>query len=251
MLDNKVVIITGAARGLGAATAKAFCEAGAKVMLTDILPELETTTSTLRGMGFDVECIQHDVTNTEQWANVVAATLDRWDRVDSLVNNAGINYPVDIEEATEDQFKHILDVNLIGPFKGMKAVIPAMKNVSGASIINIASTATKQLLAVSSIYSASKAGLTNLSKCAAIHLAETGTQIRVNTIHPGPHGTNMLLGDKNELAHDAVKPLLDSIPMGRIGNPNEVGKVAVFLASEAASYMTGAELFVDGGLTLV
>lgn len=250
LLDGKVAIVTGAARGLGFGIARAFCEAGASVMLTDVLSQGEQSAATLRREGYEAEFMAHDVTDMAGWESVVKTTLDRWGRLDTLVNNAGINLILTIEEATVQDFQTILDINLLGPFRGTKAVIAAMASSGGGAIINISSNSTRKMFAQTSVYSATKAALANLSKTSAIHLARSGARIRVNSIHPGAHATNMIIGEGE---HSASAGLLDvlvtMIPMGRIGEPAEVGATAVFLASDMASYITGAEIFVDGGAT--
>ena len=248
MLDGKVAIVTGAARGLGLAIARAFGEAGAAVMLTDILPLGEESAARLRDEGYQAEFMVHDVSVSDAWAEVVAATVKRWGRLDSLVNNAGINLILTIEEATVEDFQKIIDINLFGPFRGIKAVIPAMKASGGGSIINISSNSTRKMVAQTTVYSAAKAALANLSKTSAIHLARSGANIRVNSIHPGAHATDMIVGKGEHSASEAmVETLVSMIPMGRLGDPSEVGTTAVFLASDMASYITGAEIFVDGG----
>ena len=250
LLDGKVAIVTGAARGLGLGIARAFCEAGASVMLTDVLAQGEQSAVTLRSEGYAAEFMTHDVTDMAAWEAVVKTVLDRWGRLDTLVNNAGINLILTIEEATVEDFQKILDINLLGPFRGTKAVIAAMTASGGGAIINISSNSTRKMFAQTTVYSATKAALANLSKTSAIHLAHSGAKIRVNSIHPGAHATNMIIGEGE---HSASAGLLDMlvamIPMGRIGEPAEVGATAVFLASDMASYITGAEIFVDGGAT--
>jgi 3alpha(or 20beta)-hydroxysteroid dehydrogenase len=147
----------------------------------------------------------------------------------------------------------MLDINLFGAFIGMKTVLPSMKRTGNGSIVNIASNSTQMVIALTSIYSSAKAALANLSKTAAVHCAESGYGIRVNTIHPGPHATPMLLAGgtaEQAAAIPQVKAVIDSIPMKRMGEPREIGRVVAFLASDDASYITGAEIFVDGGLTI-
>jgi 3alpha(or 20beta)-hydroxysteroid dehydrogenase len=250
LLDGKVAIVTGAARGLGFGIARAFCEAGAAVMLTDVLAEGEESAASLRREGLEAAFMTHDVTDTQAWADVVAKTVEKWGRLDSLVNNAGINFILTIEEATVEDFRRILDINLLGPFRGTQAVIPAMKASGGGSIVNISSNSTRKMVPQTTVYSATKAALANLSKTSAAHLARSGANIRVNSIHPGAHATNMIVGDGAHSASGAmVEMLVSMIPMGRLGEPSEVGTTAVFLASDMASYITGAEIFVDGGAT--
>lgn len=250
LLDGKVAIVTGAAQGLGLGIARAFCKAGAAVMLTDVLADGEQAAAVLRDEGYRAGFMAHDVTDAEAWDAVVTATVAKWGRLDSLVNNAGINLILTIEEATVEDFRTILDINLLGPFRGIKAVIPAMKAAGGGAIVNIASNSTRKMFPQTTVYSATKAALANLSKTTAAHFGRSGANIRVNSIHPGAHETNMIVGEGEHSAGDEmVKVLISMIPMGRLGKPAEVGATAVFLASDMASYITGAEIFVDGGAT--
>ncbi len=249
-LNGRIALITGGARGLGAACAWAICEAGGKAMIADLLTDRgEATAEELRAVGHDAHFTPLDVRDEAGWAAAVAATVDRFGRIDILVNNAGIATAATIEDLTLADFQAILDINLLGAFRGMQAVIPAMKAGGGGAIVNIASNSTQRVSAITTSYAATKAAVANMTKSAAIHLAQTGTGIRVNSVHPGPHATEMLLGSDAKADLPQVQALRDAIPMGRMGNAEEVGAVVAFLASDAASYVTGAELFVDGGLT--
>jgi 3alpha(or 20beta)-hydroxysteroid dehydrogenase len=251
LLDGKVAIVTGAARGLGLGIARALCEAGAAVMLTDVLAEGEQVATALRAEGYKAAFMRHDVTDTAAWDAVVQSTLDSWGRLDTLVNNAGINLILTIDEATVEDFRKVIDTNLLGPFRGIKAVTGAMKASGGGSIINISSNSTRKMFPQTTVYSATKAALANLSKTTASHFGRSGANIRVNSIHPGAHATNMILGGAGDPAptQEMKDILVSMIPMGRFGEPSEIGNTAVFLASDMASYITGAEIFVDGGAT--
>lgn len=146
----------------------------------------------------------------------------------------------------------MIDIMLFGPLIGMQAVLPSMKRSEGGSIVNISSDSTQKVLVITSCYGSVKAALANLPKMVALHCAQSGYKIRVNTVHPGPHAMPMLLGAgtvEQTAAIPQVRALIASIPMKRMGEPWAVAKVVAFLASSDASYMTGAELFVDGGLT--
>jgi 3alpha(or 20beta)-hydroxysteroid dehydrogenase len=252
MLDGKVAIVTGGARGIGGASAAALCGAGAAVVIGDMLEEAgEATAASLRAAGHRAVFQRLDVRDAAGWASIVARAAQEFGRVDILVNNAGISLPRTIEDATEAELRHILDINLIAPFLGMQAVIGPMKAAGGGSIINISSNSTKKVVALTTLYSPTKAALANMTKTVAVHCAQTGSNIRANSIHPGPTETDMLLGGSRDAEIPAVRALIDSIPFGRMGKPPEIASVVVFLASEASSYMTGAELFVDGGATIV
>jgi len=250
-LDGRVAIVTGAARGLGEAAARALCEDGAAVMLTDVLDEGAATSNALSEKGYKAAFTRHNVSSAEQWDTVVQSTVHAFGDINILVNNAGITFNASFEEVTLEQFRRILDVNLFGAFLGMKAVLASMKRTKNGSIINIASTTTDQILSIAPCYGSSKAALANLTKSAAVHCAEQDYGIRVNSIHPGTHATQMILGDGMASTHPQAMAIMQSIPMKRIGQPSELGKVVAFLASDDASYITGSEIFVDGGATVV
>lgn len=250
-LNDKVAIVTGGSRGLGGGAADALCAEGASVVIADVLDEVgQARASDLQAAGHRARYVHLDVRDAQSWATLVDGVIATEGRIDCLVNNAGINIPIDIEEATVEQFQAILDVNLIGAFLGIKAVLPAMRGGGAGSIINVASNSTKMALPTTSLYGASKAGIANLTKTTAVHCALKSDNIRVNSIHPGAHLTEMLENPQVQ-AMPQVRALVDAIPMGRMGLPAEFGKVVVFLASEDSSYMTAAELFTDGGLTVV
>jgi 3alpha(or 20beta)-hydroxysteroid dehydrogenase len=250
-LKGRVAIVTGAARGLGEAAARALCEEGAVVVLTDILAEGAATSAVLTKEGHTAAFLDHDVSSAEQWDFVVKSTVDRFGDVSILVNNAGITLNASFEDVSLAQFQRILDVNLFGAFLGMKAVLPSMKRTKHGSIINVASTTTDQILSIAPCYGSSKAALANLTKSAAVHCAEQDYGIRVNSVHPGTHATQMILGDGKANEHPQARAIMMSIPMKRIGQPSELGKVIAFLASDGASYITGSEIFVDGGASIV
>lgn len=246
LLDGKVALVTGAARGLGMGIARSFCEAGARVLLTDVLVEGEATAADLRSEGHDAHFILHDVTQELQWQAAVETAIGRWGALDALVNNAGINLIRTVEEATVDELRRILEVNLVSAFTGIKAVIPAMTRKGGGTITNIASNTVQKMFAQAAIYSSSKAALCALTKTSAIHLA--ASNIRVNAILPGVHATEMMLGQGRDApGAEFVDQICAIVPMRRLGEPREIGETAVFLASDMASYITAAEIVVDGG----
>jgi 3alpha(or 20beta)-hydroxysteroid dehydrogenase len=252
-LNGKVALVTGGARGLGGGAVDALAAEGAIVLIADILDEAgEARAASLNTQGLRAEYHHLDVRDAASWAHLVNTALARHGRLDVLVNNAGINIPVTIEDASLEQFHAILEVNLIGAFLGMKAAIPAMRQGGGGSIINISSNSTQMIVPAASLYSASKAAVANLTKTTAVHCAQSGYNIRVNSIHPGAHETEMLLGKDHPAAEiPQVKALIDAIPLGRMGRADEIGKLVAFLASDDASYITTAEIFADGGLTVV
>lgn len=252
-LTGKVAVVTGGARGMGAASAQALAEEGAAVVITDVLAELgRQTAERLSEKGARAAFYELDIRDAAQWEQVLGNVEATFGSVDILVNNAGIVSGASIEDMSLEEFRRVLETNLIGCFLGMKAAIPRMKRAGGGAIINIGSNSTRMILPTSTAYSPSKAAVANLTQVVAVHCAQQGYGIRVNVIHPGFTATEMLYGGAESVGdHPIVRGLIDKIPMGRVGQPSEIGKAVVYLASDDASYVTGAELFVDGGVALV
>ncbi|MTE13233.1 SDR family NAD(P)-dependent oxidoreductase [Nocardia aurantiaca] len=237
-LTGKVALITGAARGQGAAEARLFVERGAKVVVTDVL---ETEGEQLaESLGDAARFVRHDVTDAESWDAAVKVAVDTFGKLDVLVNNAAIYIMKPLTETSAEELERILKVNLVGAFHGMKAVMPAMAAAGGGSIVNISSQAGLEGLMNHSAYGSSKWGLRGLSKIAALELGPT--RIRVNSVHPGPIATPMV-------PYLTTGPgSFPTLPLERTGLPEEVAELVAFLASDAAAYITGAEVTVDGGL---
>jgi 3alpha(or 20beta)-hydroxysteroid dehydrogenase len=250
-MDGKVVIVTGAARGLGAAACKALAREGAAVVVTDVLDDAGRSTVTeIQQAGGSARFLPLDVRDPDAWSSVVQETADAFGGVDALVNNAGITLPRTIEDATLDEFRSVMEINLYGAFLGIKAVLPKLISRGGGAIVNISSNSTEMIVPTTTYYAASKAALANLTKTTAIHAAVSGYGIRANSVHPGPHATDMLADPEvSKLPH--LKAIQDAVPLGRFGDPAEFGQLIVFLASDESSYITASEFFIDGGLTRV
>ncbi|MEV0323785.1 glucose 1-dehydrogenase [Streptomyces sp. NPDC050658] len=234
-LTGKVALVTGAARGMGEAEARLFAELGAKVVLTDVL-EAEGA-ATAASIGEAARFVRHDVSDEQSWEAAVAAAVDGFGRLDVLVNNAAVYSTSPIVDEDPARLDTLLRVNLVGPFLGIRAAARAMAANGGGSIVNISSQAGLQGIWGHGAYGAAKWGLRGLTKTAALELGGDG--IRVNSVHPGAISTAMTvhLGTKE---HPAA-------PLGRVGEPEEVARLVAFLASDESSYLSGAELAVDGG----
>ena len=245
-LKNKVAIITGAAKGQGEFEARLFASEGATVVLCDI--DVETcgkTAEEISSSGGSAVSMTLDVTSEPKWIGVIEQTVEFFGKLDILVNNAGIYSRVPIENASVDEFDHILEVNLRGVFLGTKYAIPAMRTSGGGSIINISSTAGIVGNVGSGAYGASKGGVRSFTKYTAIQHASEG--IRANSVHPGPIDTDMI--SDNLSTAEGRKSTESRIPMGRVGSIEDVAMGVLFLATDESSYMTGSELVIDGGMT--
>ncbi|MDL4816231.1 glucose 1-dehydrogenase [Actinomadura opuntiae] len=240
-LDGKVAIVTGAARGQGEAEARMLAAAGARVVLTDVLADEGAAVAA--SIGDAARFVPHDVASADDWARVTAVAGEEFGGVDVLVNNAAIWRTAPVADETRENFEDILRINLIGPFLGIRAVVPAMRARGGGSIVNISSTAGLRGIRGHSAYGASKFGLRGLTLSAALDLGADG--IRVNSVHPGVIDTPMIASIGVERGAGKAP----RVPLGRAGIPEDVAGLVLFLASDASAYITGAELAVDGGLS--
>jgi 3alpha(or 20beta)-hydroxysteroid dehydrogenase len=236
-LTGKVALISGGARGMGAAHAKALVAEDARVVLGDILDEEGATLA--KELGDSAAYVHLDVREPEQWQAAVAEAVDRFGSLNVLVNNAGIvngNRLVDFELS---EWQRIIDINLTGTFLGMRAATPAMIEAGGGSVVNISSVEGMRGSPGLHGYTATKFAVRGLTKSTALELAQYG--IRVNSIHPGLIRTPMTEG----IPADFLQ-----IPLGRAADPSEVSALVTYLASDESSYSTGAEFIIDGGLTV-
>ena len=239
---GKVAIVTGGSRGLGAAQARHLAAEGARVVLTSGR-SIELGEKVAAEIGGTAVFLKQDVSKAADWERVVAETERRFGPINVLVNNAGIVIPASIENQTEAEFRETFEVNQLGTFLGIKTVLPSMRRAGGGSIINISSVAGLRSSVASIAYGGTKFAIRGMTKKAAVELAPLG--IRVNVVFPGFIETDAMLHASPE--RRAV--LIDSVPLKRIGEPNEVSAMVVFLASDESSYCTGAEFVVDGGVT--
>ncbi len=240
-LKDKIILITGGARGQGAAEARLFVAEGARVVITDVLEDQGRTLAA--ELGQSASFVKHDVTSETDWAAAIAAA-QALGGLHGMVNNAGIYQPARLMDTDVQLFERHMRVNQLGCFIGMKAVVPLMEKSGGGSIVNISSVAGLRGSPGAIAYSATKWALRGMTKAAAVDLAPKG--IRVNSIHPGPIDTEML----NVRTTEERAARLQLVPMKRMGTVDEIANLVLFLVSNESSYITGAEVAIDGGATL-
>lgn len=247
-LEGKVAVITGSARGMGEATARLFVSEGARVVVSDVLDELGRAVA--EDLGEAAVFAHLDVAQAQDWAKAVSLATDTFGTVDVLVNNAGYARQVPIDTITQHEFMKHVNVNMLGPLLGIKAVFNPMRRAGGGSIINIGSTNGLRGSAGGAGYSASKHGLTGLTRSAAIELGPLG--IRVNLIAPGGVATQMTVEAQAEWYGAGAldnRPNDWSLPLQRWGQPDDIAAMTLFLASDESGYCSGAEFVVDGGMS--
>lgn len=239
-LDDKVALITGGSRGQGAAEAELFVEAGAQVVITDVLDAEGRATA--ERLGAACEYLHHDVASEDAWTSTVDTIVERHGRIDVLVNNAGIFRTVGLVETSLELWQQMVDINQTGVFLGMRTVAPVMQGSGSGSIINISSIAGLRGAAMAHAYGATKWAVRGMTKSAAVELAPHG--VRVNSVHPGIIATAML----DEFG-DALPLVEERIPFGRVATADEVAKLVLFLASDDSTYCSGHEFVIDGAMT--
>ena len=243
-LDGKVALITGAARGQGAAEARLMVSEGARVMMGDVLDEEGELLA--KELGASAAYLHHDVTAESDWEAIVAATTSRFDGLDILVNNAGVFLIMPMSMTSVEEYMRVVTINQLGTFLGMKAVTETMVAQGSGSIVNISSVAGLRGSQGTVAYTASKFAVRGMTKVAALELAPFG--VRVNSVHPGLIDTAML-GQLREAAGGNEDLVKARVPIGRIAAADEVAQLVLYLASDESAYSTGAEFVVDGGMT--
>jgi 3(or 17)beta-hydroxysteroid dehydrogenase len=251
-MRGKVAMVTGAAMGIGRACALRLAEEGAVIIATDLDPAHGgAVVDEIKRSGGDAIFVQHDVAQESAWAKVMETTLQRYGKLDVLVNNAGVALAKDVEHTTLDEWRRLMNINLDGVFLGIRHAITAMKENRSGSIINLSSI--EGLIGDPNLaaYNASKGGVRLLTKSSALYCAKAGYNIRVNSVHPGYIWTPMVenfLKSQGDVAEG--RKLLDSLhPIGHIGEPDDIAYGVVYLASDESKFVTGTELVIDGGYT--
>jgi 3-oxoacyl-[acyl-carrier protein] reductase len=246
--DTPTILITGAGIGIGAATARALADAGCRVIVTDVLEEEgRSVASSIESGGGEAEYQHLDVTDTEEVDSVVSGVQDRYGPLHTVVANAGIAYRIPLTELTDEKWDHTHDVDLKGVMRVCRAAAPAMREAGRGSMIAVSSIMGVAYGWDEHVqYSAAKAGVVGLVRGLAVELARDG--VRVNGIAPGYIRTAQALSEEHSLGPEGLEQAAEFIPMGRVGEPDDIADVIVFLASEAARYITGQVIVVDGGL---
>lgn len=238
-LSGKVIIVTGAARGIGEAHVRSIVESGGQVLATDVL--VSEGQDVVEPLGQFARFMKHDVTLANDWTDVVAAAIDEFGRIDGLVNNAGVLHIANFEDETIKNFDQLIRINLFGTFLGVQAVIPAMREIGGGSIVNMSSIAGTTGFPGHAAYCSSKWAIRGLTRVGAIELGPD--RIRVNAVLPGGVDTEMLLADYRVASDEAFS----HFPAQRLAAPKEIAELVVYLLSDSSSFVTGSDFVIDGG----
>jgi NAD(P)-dependent dehydrogenase (short-subunit alcohol dehydrogenase family) len=254
-LRGKAALVTGAASGIGKATAILFASEGARVVATDLDPSGEEVAASIARGGGEAIFLRHDVSDEASWAGALRRVLEAFGRLDVLVNNAGISFAKPLEQTTLAEWRRIMSVNLDGVFLGTREAVRAMRKTGGGSIVNVSSASGLVGSALASAYCASKGAVRLFTKAVALEVA--GERIRVNSIHPG--GVRTAIWAKADFwpghveqsgGEEAAFNILGAAtPGGRLAEPEEIAEAILYLASDASRFMTGSELVIDGGYT--
>lgn len=248
-MQNKVALVTGGAEGIGANVGRMIVAEGGSVMLCDV--QIDKARALADELGENAQAFELDVRDLDQWHKAVEATVERFGKLTVLCNIAGISEPGNVVDGTLDTWERTIDINLNGPFYGMRAALPAMeKSGEPGAIVNIGSMIAIRAAAFVAAYSASKAGLLGLTRSVALDCAERGVPIRANMVHPGAIRTPMYERYKFSGADEPENIERDfaaTHPMNRIGEPEEVARAVLWLASDESSFTTGCDITVDGG----
>lgn len=250
-LTGKTAFITGAAEGLGRSIAERFAREGARLILTDIQGDVVARTAA--DIGGETIAITHDVASEDDWRRAIDTAVARFGGFDTLVNNAAISVKGDIEHADFAHWRRTLSINCDGVFLGCNMALPVLIANGPSSIVNITSALAVKAHLEMPAYSAAKAGVEQMTRSMALYCGRAGHAIRCNIVRPGSIMTPMqerVLAARGGARDDQFQKTLDAHPMGRIATPDEVANAVLFLASDEASFITGASLAVDGGLTL-
>ncbi|GAA0691078.1 SDR family oxidoreductase [Marinobacterium maritimum] len=253
-MSQKVALITGGASGIGLAAADALARAGHHVVLADIQAEAaNAAVETFRSQQLSASAVQLDVSSEETWRSAIETVEREQGRLDVLVNNAGIGEGGTLESTSLETFNRVMAINVNGVFLGCKYAIPLMERSGGGSVINVSSIFGIVADQLTVAYSASKGAVRTMTKAVALDCASRNSGVRVNSIHPGFIETPMVMGAAAVTPAEIIEPYVartvGQTPMGRFGQPDELGDVIAFLASDASRFMTGSEVTVDGGFT--
>ncbi|WP_075836110.1 MULTISPECIES: glucose 1-dehydrogenase [unclassified Rhodococcus (in: high G+C Gram-positive bacteria)] len=251
-VEGKVALVTGGARGIGAATARLLAAEGARVVVTDVDHDAgHAVAAAIDDTFTHAMFLPHDVTAEDDWAAVIEQVTDRFGRLDVLVNNAGVVSTANVEDESLERWRWLQSINLDGVFLGTKAAIAAMKVGGGGSIVNLSSIEGLIGDPALAAYNASKGGVRIFTKSTALHCAKSGYGIRVNSVHPGYIWTPMVQGVAAEGGDiEQGRATLTALhPIGRLGTAEDIAYAILYLASDESSFVTGAELVVDGGYT--
>jgi 3(or 17)beta-hydroxysteroid dehydrogenase len=251
-MRGKSAVITGGAVGIGRACALKFAEEGAAVAVTDVdVNKGSIVAEEIRGRGGDAVFVEHDVADEAGWERVMRTVIERYKKLDVLVNNAGVALSKDVEHTTLAEWRWLMSINLEGVFLGTKHAIQTMKSNGSGSIVNLSSIEGLVGDPNLAAYNASKGGVRLLTKSAALYCAKAGYNIRVNSVHPGYIWTPMVenfLKSQGDVAQG--RKLLDSLhPIGHVGEPDDIAYGVLYLASDESRFVTGTELVIDGGYT--